>query len=113
MPIVLKSRREIEMMRRAGQVGHQILAKMREAAQPGVSTLELDELARVELEKSGGVALSLHYTPSASIQPIVQALVLTDLVIGVAVAGLLLAFAVQTKKRTGSVDPNQPQPIAG
>jgi len=32
MPIVYKSRREIELMRRAGQVACQILAKMREAA---------------------------------------------------------------------------------
>ena len=44
MPIVYKSRREIELMRRAGQVACQILAKMREAAVVGVTTLELDEL---------------------------------------------------------------------
>lgn len=61
MPIVIKTRREIEMMRRAGQIGCEILAKMREAAKVGVSTLELDELARVELEKVGGVALSKNY----------------------------------------------------
>jgi methionyl aminopeptidase len=34
---------------------------MREAAKVGISTLELDELARVELEKVGGVALSKNY----------------------------------------------------
>ena len=39
MPIVLKSRREIEMMRRAGQVANEILAKMQAAAVAGVSTL--------------------------------------------------------------------------
>jgi methionyl aminopeptidase len=61
MPIVIKTRREIEMMRRAGQIGCEILAKMREAAKVGISTLELDELARVELEKVGGVALSKNY----------------------------------------------------
>ena len=43
MPIVIKTRREIEMMRRAGQIGCEILAKMREATKVGVSTLELDE----------------------------------------------------------------------
>ena len=57
MPIVLKSRREIEMMRRAGQVAHEILAKMEAAAAAGVSTLELDELARHELEGVGAIAL--------------------------------------------------------
>jgi methionyl aminopeptidase len=61
MPIVIKTRREIEMMRRAGQIGCEILAKMREAAKAGISTLELDELARVELEKVGGIALSKNY----------------------------------------------------
>ena len=43
MPIVIKTRREIEMMRRAGQIGCEILAKMREATKAGISTLELDE----------------------------------------------------------------------
>ncbi len=49
------------MMRRAGQVAHEILAKMERAAVAGVSTLELDELARAELEKAGAVALSKNY----------------------------------------------------
>src|SRR5215210_2796798 len=61
MPIVLKSRREIEMMRRAGQVAHEILQKMEAAAVAGVSTLELDELARGELEAVGAIALSKNY----------------------------------------------------
>lgn len=61
MPIVIKTRREIEMMRRAGQVGCEILAKMREAVAPGVTTGQLNEIARVELEKAGGVGLSKNY----------------------------------------------------
>ncbi len=64
MPIVLKSRREIEMMRRAGQLGCQILAMMRQAVAPGVTTAALDDIARDRLEKSGAISLSLHYTPS-------------------------------------------------
>ena len=47
------------------------------------------------------------------VDPIVQALVLTDLVIGVTVAALLLALVVQTHKVSGSADPNSPQPLAG
>lgn len=61
MPIIIKTQREIEMMRRAGALGCEILAKMREAAKPGVSTFYLDELARVELENAGGIALSKNY----------------------------------------------------
>jgi len=61
MPIVLKTRREIEMMRRAGRVGRDILNAMRQASVPGITTGELDELARVELEKVGGIALSKNY----------------------------------------------------
>ena len=61
MAIELKTRREIEMMRRAGQVAFEVLSKMERAAVPGVTTLELDELAREELDKVGAVALSKNY----------------------------------------------------
>ena len=61
MPIIYKSRREIELMRRAGQVACQILAKMREAAVPGMTTFELDELARVEMESAGAISGSRFY----------------------------------------------------
>jgi len=61
MPIVLKTRREIEMMRRAGQIANNILAKMRQAAVVGVTTQELDDLAAAELAKVGGIALSKNY----------------------------------------------------
>jgi methionyl aminopeptidase len=61
MPIVIKTRREIEMMRRAGQVAHDILNKMRQATVAGVTTMQLDELARDELAKAGAVAMSKNY----------------------------------------------------
>jgi methionyl aminopeptidase len=61
MPIILKTRREIEMMRRAGQVAFRILTMMREGAVVGVTTFELDELARSEMDKVGAIALSKNY----------------------------------------------------
>src|SRR3954447_20994873 len=61
MAIELKTRREIEMMRRAGQVAFEVLAAMERASVAGVSTLELDELARAELDAVGAVALSKNY----------------------------------------------------
>src|SRR6185369_644401 len=61
MAIVLKSRNDIERMRRAGQVACRILAKMRAAVGPGVTTLELDELARDEMQKVGAISGSRNY----------------------------------------------------
>ncbi len=61
MPIILKARREIEMMRRAGQIGHDIIHKMKEAVAPGVTTFELNEIARGELDRVGAIGLSKNY----------------------------------------------------
>jgi methionyl aminopeptidase len=61
MPTILKTRREIEMMRHAGQVGHDILQKMKAAAVAGVTTGELDELAAAELALVGGRGMSRNY----------------------------------------------------
>jgi methionyl aminopeptidase len=61
MPIIIKSRFEIERMRRAGRLACEILEKMRRAVAPGVSTQTLDDLARAELEIAGAKALSKNY----------------------------------------------------
>jgi methionyl aminopeptidase len=61
MPIVLKSRHDTDMMRRAGVVGNAILAAMRSAVLPGVTTKQLDELAERELARVGARATSKNY----------------------------------------------------
>src|SRR5580698_1387460 len=61
MPIILKTSREIEMIRRAGTVAHDILHKMRVACVPGATTLQLDLLAKAEMDKVGAKALSKNY----------------------------------------------------
>ena len=61
MPIVIKSRREIELMRQAGAVAHDIIDKIKQAAVPGVTTAELDDLAARELAIAGGRGMSRHY----------------------------------------------------
>src|ERR1700722_695590 len=61
MPIILKTSREIEMMRRAGQVAHDILVKMRQAAVPGATTMAVDMVAKAEMDKVGAKALSKNY----------------------------------------------------
>ena len=61
MPIIIKGRREIEMMRKAGKLGCEILQKMRKAAVIGVTTFELNEVARIALEEAGAIGMSKNY----------------------------------------------------
>ena len=57
MPITLRSRREIEMLRNAGSVVANVLSKLKEQAKPGVSTAELDEIAMEMTRQAGAIAL--------------------------------------------------------
>ncbi len=53
MAITLKSNREIAIMRRAGAIVADVLAEMRERVRPGVTTEELDRIAREIIESCG------------------------------------------------------------
>jgi multicomponent Na+:H+ antiporter subunit C len=48
-----------------------------------------------------------------AVDPVVQALTLTDVVVGVTVAALLLALAVQEHKRFGTLDPEELKSLRG
>jgi len=48
--------------------------------------------------------------PTRAVDPVVQALTLTDVVVGTTVTALLLALAVQAHKRYGTLDPEQLRP---
>ena len=48
-----------------------------------------------------------------AVDPVVQALTLTDIVVSVTVSALLLALAIQAEKRTGTMDPEQLRPMRG
>jgi multicomponent Na+:H+ antiporter subunit C len=48
-----------------------------------------------------------------AVDPVVQALTLTDVVVSVAVAALLLAVAMQVHRRHGSADPEQLSAVKG
>lgn len=61
MPVILKRRTEIEHMRRTGQVGHRVLRMLADATRPGVTTGELLDIARAELDSVGAVGLSMNY----------------------------------------------------
>ena len=55
--IILKSRREIELIRCAGRVVYRVLRKMEELAAPGVSTAELNAAAEEMIAQEGGIPL--------------------------------------------------------
>jgi len=57
--------------------------------------------------KTGAVAPYFYDIPlhTPAVDPVVQALALTDVVVEAAVTALLLAFAVQAHKRFGTLDP--------
>jgi multicomponent Na+:H+ antiporter subunit C len=50
-------------------------------------------------------------TTSRLVDPVVQVLVLTDIVIEATVAALLLALVVQAHKRFGSINPDDLRPL--
>ncbi|MGH8988393.1 MAG: sodium:proton antiporter [Acidimicrobiales bacterium] len=59
--------------------------------------------------RTGGVAPYFSDIPrgTLTVDPVVQALALTDVVVEAAVTALLLAFAIQAHKRFGTVDPQE------
>ena len=48
-----------------------------------------------------------------AVDPVVQSLVLTDIVVGVVVASLLLSLALQAHKRTGTMNPSDLRALVG
>jgi multicomponent Na+:H+ antiporter subunit C len=63
--------------------------------------------------RSGGKAPIVADIPVVSrlVDPVVQVLVLTDVVIEATITALLLALVVQAHKRFGSVDPEDLRPL--
>jgi len=57
MAITLRSRREIELMRKAGAVVADVLLKLKESAEPGVTTAQLDSTALEMAADAGAEAL--------------------------------------------------------
>jgi len=57
MAITLRSRREIELMRKAGYVVADVLSQLKEQAQPGITTAHLDRLACRMTAEAGAEAL--------------------------------------------------------
>ncbi len=63
--------------------------------------------------RTGGAAPIFIDIPvgTKSVDPVVKALTLTDIVVGATVTALLLAIAVQVEKRFGTLDPDELDPL--
>lgn len=59
--IVLKTSRELSVMRKAGQISQKALRLAGEAVEPGVSTWEIDRIARQYIESMGATPSFLGY----------------------------------------------------
>ena len=59
--------------------------------------------------KAGAIAPVFKDIPvgTATVDPVVQALMLTDIVVQATVTAVLLALTVQVYERTGTLDPNE------
>jgi methionyl aminopeptidase len=53
--ISIKSKREIEIMRRSGKITAKTLTMLMDAAKPGITTGELDRLAEASIRSMGGI----------------------------------------------------------
>lgn len=64
MPIIRKSRQEIERMRRSGRLVHEALRRCREACKVGASTREIDEAAESVLRENPGAVGLFQWYPT-------------------------------------------------
>lgn len=53
-----------------------------------------------------------HPPGTPAVDPVVQALVLTDIVVGATITALLLALVLQLHKRTGNIDASDVRPLS-
>jgi methionyl aminopeptidase len=60
-PIILKSPRELQLIREAGKIVVFTLKELKKAVKPGVTTKELDDLAARIFKEKGAVSGSLNY----------------------------------------------------
>lgn len=63
---LIKTPEEIEIMAEGGRRLGAVLTALRRAVKPGVTTLELDRLARLQIEQGGDKPAFLHYRPAGA-----------------------------------------------
>lgn len=72
-------------------------------------------LLAIGFKRNAGAPIFSSSTPpgTPSVDPVVQALTLTDIVVGATVMALLLALTMQVHRKTGSVDPRKARSMQG
>ena len=65
----LKSKKDVERMRRAGQIVAEVLARLQEVVAPGVTTLELDRIAEDMTRKRGAIPAFKGYQVAGRVFP--------------------------------------------
>jgi methionyl aminopeptidase len=69
MELELKSKDDLERMRRAGQIVAEVLQRLRAEAKPGVTTLDLDRIAEEMTRKRGAVPAFKGYRVGTRVFP--------------------------------------------
>jgi len=59
---------------------------------------------------AGAPIFADHPSSTPAVDPVVQALTLTDIVVGAAVTALLLSLALQLQKHRGTIEPDELSP---
>lgn len=72
--IIIKNENQIEVLREGGKRLAQVLRTVAQAVKPGITTLELDTIARSEIEKLGDTPAFLNYKPEGASRPYPAAL---------------------------------------
>lgn len=75
--LTIKTKEDIELLRQGGQILGRILAALAEATQVGVTSLELENLARKLTAAAGAQPAFLGYTPEGAARPYPAALCLS------------------------------------
>jgi multicomponent Na+:H+ antiporter subunit C len=71
-------------------------------------------LLAVGYRKGGTAPIFKDVKPGTkAVDPVVQSLTLTDIVVSVTIAGLLLALAILGKRHAGTMDPEELRPMRG
>lgn len=71
---LIKTAQEIEILHQGGKILANILAVLKSRVKPGISTWDLNEIARVEIEKAGAIPAFLGYQPHSGFPPFPAAL---------------------------------------
>jgi methionyl aminopeptidase len=81
MELELKSKDDLERMRRAGQIVAEVLERLKEEVKPGVTTLELDRIAEEITRKRGAVPAFKGYRVGNRVFPASLCVAINDEVV--------------------------------